>query len=189
MLRMVAFGAGARAVAHIDRAPGGEERRQRADILGRRVVAAEGEGEARIAGVVAQALCADRVEPVGDDVERFLPRDRHEAGILVPALARVGPLHRLRDAVRVVGFLDQPVGLDADPPAGRMLGDVEIRFDPQRHAVPHLDLHQVGARGALVAVDRNLPAIAAGHGAVPPRSGNGRGAASRDYVNFAPVCL
>ena len=49
MFRMVAFGAGARAVAHVDRAPGGEEGGQRADIFRRRVVAAEGEGEARIA--------------------------------------------------------------------------------------------------------------------------------------------
>ena len=70
-----------------------------------------------------------------DDVERLIPCDFDESGILVAALLRVGPLHRGSHAVGIVRLLDQPVGLHAGPPVGRMQADaVEVRPDAARDA-------------------------------------------------------
>ena len=156
MLGVVALDALPRAEAHVDRAPGREERRKGAHVRLRRAAAAEARGHARVAGFVEQALGAHRLEPVGDQRQRLVPGDRDEARILVAALVRVGALHRRSDAVRVVGLLHQPVGLDADLAAARMdVGGAEIGLDLGRDAVDDLDGQQVGPGDALVAVRRD----------------------------------
>src|SRR5690606_32465520 len=111
VLRVVALDALPGAEALIDWAPRGEERRPRAHVLHRRAAAASRHREAREAVLVLQAGGADLAQLLPDDVERLFPRDRHEARILVPPLLGVGPLHRALDAVRIVGLLDQAIGL------------------------------------------------------------------------------
>ena len=56
VLRMRALHALPRAEAHVDRAPGAEERREGAHVGLRRAAAAEARGDARIAGLVEQVL-------------------------------------------------------------------------------------------------------------------------------------
>ena len=157
MLRVVALDALPAAEAEVDRAPRGEERRERLHVVGRRAAAAEARGNARVAGLVEQPLRAHLAEPRRHEVERLLPRDRDEARVVVAALARVGALQRASEAVRVVGLLHEAVGLDAALAAARVdRGGGEVRLDLGRHAVAHLHRQQVGARHALVAVLRNV---------------------------------
>src|SRR5690606_25358271 len=164
-LGVIALDALARAIALVDRAPGGHERREGAHVLHRRAAAAGRDREARKARLVPESARADVAQLGADDVERLVPRDRHEARILVPALLRVGALHRLLDAVGIVGLLDQAVGLDAHAPAARMLAaNVVVALDAQGDAILDLDLHQVGSGHALVAVDRYL--LLRGHGSL-----------------------
>src|SRR6516164_9988009 len=111
---VIAFDALARAEAHVDRTPGCEEGRQRSHISGRRAAAAEARREARISSRIEQARGADRVELGGDQIERFIPRHAHKAWIFATALFRVGPLHRIKNAIRMISLLYQPKRLDAD---------------------------------------------------------------------------
>ena len=157
MLGMVALDALAAAEAEIDRTPGREEGREGPHVLGRRAAAAEADREARIAFCVAQPPGADLAHPAGDDVERLVPGNRHETRVLAPPLFRVRALHRLRDPVGVVGLLDQPVGLDADPPAaGMAVGYVVVGLDPGGDAVLDLDLEQIGS-GDRIGSSRREP--------------------------------
>ena len=157
MLRMVALHPLPAAEALIDRPPGRHEGGEGPHVLGRRAAAAEAGGEPGQPLLVDDAVLADLAHLRGHDVERLVPGNPDESRVLVPPLPRVGPLHRLGDAVRVVGLLDQPVGLDADPPAAGMpVGDVVVGLDPGGDAVLDLDLEQVRAGDALVTVDRDL---------------------------------
>ena len=119
VLGVVALDALARAEAHVDRPPRAEEGGERAHVRLRRAGAAEAHREPRIARLVGEAGGADRVELAGDEIERLVPRDRHEAGVLVAPLLRVGALHRRQHPVRVVRLLHQPVRLDAHLAAAR----------------------------------------------------------------------
>src|SRR5262245_21994215 len=184
MLRVVALDALPAAEAEIGRSPSREERRERSHVLGRCAAAAEARGETREARFVGQPLGADLAQLAGDDVERLVPRYGHEPRILIAALLRVGALHRLAHPVRVVGLLDQPVGLDADPPAARVaVRDVVVGLDPGRDAVLDFDLHQVGPSDALVAIDRDLFAILDLWGHATPPSAN-EGIETRAHVQL-----
>ena len=165
VLGMHALDALAGAEAEVDRPPGGEEGGQGAHVHRRRAAMAEAGRHARQAGVVDEALLAHRGEAGGDGIERLVPGDRYEARILVAPLLRVGALHRLQDAVRVVGLLHQAVRLHAYAAArGMHVGGGEVGFDLGGHAVDHLDGHEVGAGDAVVAVARNLAFVAGGGG-------------------------
>ncbi len=153
---MRAFDALTGAEAQIDRAPGRKEGRQRAHIGSGRAAAAKAGGKPRITARVGQARRARAFKLVGDQVERFVPGNAHEARILVAALFRVGPLHRIKHAIGAVGLLHQPEGLDAGlAAAGMNRGGGKIRVDLGRH--PVLDAHgqQVRPRYALVAIGRD----------------------------------
>ena len=159
VLAVVALHALPRPEPHVDRPPGGEEGGQGAHVLGRGAASAEAHREPRKSGLVDEPPGADVEHAGGDRVERLVPADRHEAGVLTAALARVGALHGLADAVGVVGLLDEAVGLDAHPPAaGVVVARIEVRADPGRDPVLDLDLHQIRAGDTLVAVDR-LPGL------------------------------
>ncbi len=195
VLGVVALDALARAEAHVDRAPRGEERREGAHVRLRRAGAAEAHGEARIAGFVGQPARAELVELGGDDVERLVPRDRHEARILVAALLRVGALHRRRDPVRVVGLLHQAVGLDADlAAAGMHVGRAEVRLDLGGDAVDDLHRQQVRSGDALVAVRRHVARAASTwliRSPIPPSGAvlrRRRLSVHRDPANLASEC-
>ena len=163
MFGVVALNALAGAEALVDRPPGRHEGRECAHILHRRAAAAGRCRQPRMAVFVDQPLGAHLAELLADDPERLFPGDRHEARILVPPFVRVGPLHRLLDPVGVVGLLDQAEGLDADPAAARMLfHDVEIGFQPFRHAVADGHFRQIRPRYALVAVEGNLLDVVCG---------------------------
>ena len=61
---------------------------------------------------------------------------------MISALLRIGPLHRLLYAVRIVRLLDQSIRLDANPPArGMCAGDAIILFDARGDSVLDLDPH------------------------------------------------
>ena len=157
MLRVVTLDALPGAEPLVDRAPGAHEGGEGAHILDRRAAAARGGGEARVAVLVDQPLGAHLPELLADDLEGLLPGDRLESWILVAALLRVGPLHRLLDAVRVVGLLDQAEGLDADAAAaGVLLGDVEVGLHPLGNAVADRHLGEIRPRHTLVAVERDF---------------------------------
>ena len=163
MLGVVALHALAGAETLVDRPPGRHEGRESAHILHRRAAAAGRGREARMAVLVDQPLGPHLAELLADDAEGLLPGDRHEARIFVPPLVRVGPLHRLLDPVRIVGLLDQAERLDADPAAaGMLLRDVEIGFQPFRHAVAHGHLRKIGAGDALIAVEGNFLDVVCG---------------------------
>ena len=154
VLAVVALHALPRPEPHVDRPPGGEEGGQGPHVLGRGAAPAEAHREPRKSGLVDEPPGADVEHAGGNRVERLVPADRHEAGVLAAALARIGALHGLAHAVRVVGLLDEAVGLDAHPPAaGVVVARVEVRADPGRDPVLDLDLHQIRAGDALVAVD------------------------------------
>ena len=172
MFRMVALDPLAAAEAEIGRPPRRQERREGAHILGRRAAAAEARREARKPFFVAQAAGADIAHFLGHRVERFVPGDRRETGVLAPALFGVGALHGLAHPVRVIGLLDQPIGLHADPTGAGVFVDQRIvGIDPRRDAVLDLDIQQIGPGDALVAVNgnglalRNFPPR--GHGDAP----------------------
>src|ERR1039457_5028432 len=156
MLRVRAFDALPGTEAQIDRAPGREEGRQRAHIGGGRAAATEARGQSRKSARVGRAGRARGLELVRDQIERLVPGYAHEARLLVPALFWVGALHWIEHAVRAVGFLYQPEGLDAGlAAAGMDRGSFKIRVDLGGN--PVLDSHgqQVRPRYALVAIGRN----------------------------------
>ena len=156
VFRMGAFNTLTRAETQIDRPPSRQKSRQRAHIGGRSATSAEARGQSRKTTLVEQNLRARGFQFLGDQIERLVPGDAHEARIFVAALLRVGPLHRVKDAVRAVGFLHQPERLDAGlAAAGMDRGGFEIRIDLGRH--PVLDAHgqQVRPRYALVAIGRD----------------------------------
>ena len=100
---------------------------------------------------------------IDDDLVGFVPTDRLEARIVRAALLWIGPLHRLFYAARIIGILDQPIGFDADASAARVfVGNAVVRLDLCRD--PILDLHQIGSRDALIAIDRNLLFLARAYG-------------------------
>src|SRR5690606_17412557 len=93
-LAVQVLGAGAldalpRTKAVVDRAPGPEEGRQRAHVVRRRAAVTERRGDPWQALLVENAARTNVVEPRGNEVERLVPRDRNEAGILVAPLLRV----------------------------------------------------------------------------------------------------
>src|SRR3990172_1352621 len=158
MLGVRAIDALAAAKGKVHRPPGGEERGEGAHVIGRDAAAAETRRDARITFVVEQPLGPDFVQLRGDGVQRLVPTDRHESGIVLASLLRVGALHRAEHPVGVVGFLHQAIGLDAALAAAWMhVRGAEVRLDLGGDAVLHLDRQQVGARHALVAVFGNLP--------------------------------
>ena len=170
VLAVVALDALSRAEAHVDGTPRGEEGRQRPHVLGGGAAASEAHREPREARLVHEPLGADGAHVPGDRVEGLVPAHRHEPRILAAALARVGALHGLADAVRVVGLLDEAVGLDAHAAAARVaIARIEVGTDPRRDPVLDLDLHEVRAGDALVAVDR-LPGLLRGPAASVPGS-------------------
>src|SRR5262245_4754247 len=127
VLGVIALDALPAAEAPVDRAPGGEEGRQRSHVGGRRSAAAEARRQPWITGGIEQPLRAGGVQALRDQVKRLVPRDRNETRVLAPPLARIGALHRPQYAVRVVELLHQPECLDAGLAARRMdLGGVEI---------------------------------------------------------------
>src|SRR3972149_5876017 len=153
MLRMGGLPALAGAEAHPHGAPGGKERRQRSHIGGRRAAAAEARGDARVARLVGEAGRSRRVELGRDQIERLVPRYSHEARILRATLLRVGPLHRIEDAVRMIGLLHETIGFDAALAASRMnFGGIEIRRDLGGDTILDAHLEQVGTRHALIAI-------------------------------------
>ena len=117
VLRVEALRALAGAVALVQHAPRREEGGKGPHVARRRAAAAEARGEARVAFLVAHPLGLDIVQLGGHDTERLVPRDLHEARVVLLALFRVGALQRPGDAVRVVGLLHEAVGLHADAPA------------------------------------------------------------------------
>ncbi len=156
MFGVRAFDALAGAETQVDRSPGRQERGQRAHIGGRRAAAAEARREPRKTALVGEARRARGLHLVGDEIERLVPGDAHKTRILVPALFRVGALHRIEHAVRAVGLLHQPEGLDAGlAAAGMDRRGFEIRID--LGGDPVLDAHgqQVRPRYALVAIGRD----------------------------------
>ena len=156
VLGVIALHALPRAEAHVDRPPRRQERRQRAHIGGRRAAAAEARGQARIAGFIGEAFGARLVKLVGDQRQRFFPGDAHKARIFVTPLLRVRPLHRIENAIGVVGFLHQPEGFHASLAAGGMDGRrVEIRRHLGGDAVFDAHLQQIGPSNALVAIGRD----------------------------------
>ncbi len=157
VLGVIALHSLAGTVSLVDRSPCRHEGREGSHVLHGRT-AATGRGcQARCALLIQQALGPNLAQFCANDVQRLVPTDRHETGILVAALLRVGPLHRLADPVRVVRLLDQAIGLDADTPPTRMsVTDVVVRLDALGHAILDFDLHQIGASHALVAVHRNF---------------------------------
>jgi len=151
------------AEAVVDRAPGGEKGRKGAHVVRRRPAVSETDGESRVAVLVGQPAFAHLVQPRGDEIERFVPRDRHETRVLVDPLARIGATHRREDAIRAVRLLDQPVGLHAGTAVGGVdPGSVVIRCDRRRNAVAHLDAQQVGTGYAVVAVGVDETPVADG---------------------------
>ena len=140
MFGVIALHALSAADSEIDRAPGREKRRQGSHIALRRSAAAETGRDARITGIVDKTARADVQKSRTYFVECLVPGNRNERGVLVPAFLGVRPAHRSQDAVRIVGFLNQSVGLNADAAAAGMniLGG-EIRFDLARHAILDFD--------------------------------------------------
>ena len=108
----------------------------RADDLGHGIiddVAHVGVTAAQEQVLVGFVVLAQLHDLVGDGVQRFVPGDRHELGVLGAAFLGVGALHGGLDPVRVVDLLQRQMG----PGAAR----------------PSIDL------GALVAVDLYRPAV------------------------------
>ena len=164
MFGVGALDALAGAVALVDLAPGGEEGRPRALVGDWGAAAAADPRQLGKAAVVAQiAAVGDFLEPCRDQVQGLVPAYRLPARVHVLALLGVGALHGVFDAVRIVGLLDEPVGLDADAAAGRMdVGRRVIGFNLGSAAVlVDFNGEQVGAGHALVAVDRHLLLAAA----------------------------
>src|SRR3990172_3909661 len=156
MFGMIALESLAAAVTLIELAPGGHEGGPCAHILDRRAAPARGEGEPRITGFIQQTAGADSLELLRDEVEGLVPGDRHEAGVMLAPLLRIGPLHGLLHAMGIVGLLDQPVGLDADTPSGRVGRRARvIRFDARGDVILHLHPQKIGSSHALVAVHRH----------------------------------
>ena len=157
MLGMYALDALSGTETVVDRSPGGEEGRKGAHVHGRRAAMAERGRQARDSGFIEHALGTRGLQLVGQHVQCLVPGNRHEAGILVAPLLRIGPLHRRQDPIRVVGLLHQAVGLDANPALGRMhVLRREIRFHLGRHAIDHLDGHEIGTGNAVVAIGRDV---------------------------------
>ncbi len=156
---MHALDALAGAEAEVDRAPGGEKRGKRTHVADRCAAHAEGRCQPRQSSLVDQAFLANRLQALADRIQRLVPGNRHEAGILVAAFPGIGALHRREHPVGVVGLLDRAVGLDAAAAIGRVdaLG-VEIGQDFGRDAVPDLDLHQAWSCDAVIAIGRDSPA-------------------------------
>ena len=113
--------------------------------------------------MLVDEIAAQRAELLGDEIEGLVPADFDPAGVLVAALARIGPPHRLEDAVRIVELLEEAVGLDADFAVGRMhAAHGEVGLDLGRDPVDELDRKEVGPVDALIAVGRDFfPACAA----------------------------
>ena len=156
VFRVGAFDALTGTETQIDGSPSRQESRQRAHVGGRGATAAEARGQSRETTLVEQNLRARGFQFLGDQIERLVPGDAHEARILVAALLRVGPLHRIEDAVRAIRLLHQPKRLDAGlAPAGMNRGGFEIRIDLGRN--PVLDTHgqQVRPGYTLVAIGRD----------------------------------
>ena len=156
VFRVVTLDALPRSEAHVDRAPGGEECREGAHVRLWRAGSTQAHREPRIARCVGQAGGADFVELRSHEIECLVPRNGHEARILVATLLRVAAPHRRQHAVRVVGLLHQPVRLHADLAAARMhIGRAEIRLHLGGHTVDDFDGEQIGPGNALVAVRRD----------------------------------
>src|SRR5262249_56285852 len=91
-----------------------------------------------------------------DQVERLVPGDGDESRILTTALPRIGPLHRVEDAVGIVEFLHQSEGFDAGFATGRMdLSRIEIGGNLGRNAVLDAYLEEIWTGDALVAIGGN----------------------------------
>ena len=155
---MVALHTLSGAVAEVYIAPRREEGGKCTHEAGWRAGAAEGRRNAREARIVAQPLSLHVAKLVGNRIQRLIPRDGNEAGVLISPFLRVRALHRLAHAVRIVGFLHQPVGLDAGrAAAGMFFADIEIRLDADGDVVLDLDLDQVRAGRALETIGWNIP--------------------------------
>ena len=157
MLGVIAFHPLPAAEPHVERPPGRQKGWKRSHVLRRCAAAAERNGESRITAFVLRAARSHVAHPGRDCIQRLFPGYRCETRVFVTALLGVRALHRRRNAVRIIGFLDKTVGLYADPAAaGVPVGDIVIGFDPRRYAVLHLNAHQIRSRHALVAVNRNF---------------------------------
>jgi len=82
------------------------------------------------AGVVEQTCGAGGVELGSDQIERLIPRHPHKARIFAAALLRIGPLHRIENAIGMISLLHQSECFDADLAACRMdFRGLEIGID------------------------------------------------------------
>src|SRR5664279_13801 len=156
MFGVDAFDALTRAETVVDRPPGREKSRERAHVVRGGTAVAEADCKARQTGLVDLTFGADAFQSRGHDTQRLVPGDRRETRILVAPLLRVGALHRRENSVRIIGLLNQAIGLDADPAVRRMhIPCIEIRFDFGGDAVLYFHFHEVGARHAIVAESRH----------------------------------
>ena len=161
MFGVVALYALAGAEAHVDRAPCREQGGQGAHISGGRAAPAEARGEPREAGVIEHARRARGLQPVRHEIERLVPRDANESGVVLAAFVRVRAFHRIEHAVRRIGLLQEAERLHAHLAAGRVdLRRFEIRHDLGGDAVIDADLQQVGTGDTLVAVSGNGALVA-----------------------------
>ena len=104
------------AEAEIDRPPGCQECGKGAHVIHRRATVAEGSGGTGQPLFIDQPFGANREHLIREHLQRFIPRDRDKARVFLSAFFGVGAFHRLEDAVRVIGLLNQPVRLDTGAP-------------------------------------------------------------------------
>ena len=89
--------------------------------------------------------------------KRLVPGNGHEAGILVPPLARVRALHWRAQTIGIVCFLDQAQRPNANPAvAGMNVFGGEVWQDFRCNAVHDLDFKKIGPGHAIVAIAGNL---------------------------------
>jgi hypothetical protein len=98
------------------------------------------------------------LKPLTDRIERLVPGNGHESGILVATFFRIAALHRRQYAAGIVGFLHRAIGLDAAATVGRVdTLCIEVRQYLAGDAVTHLYFHQARTCDTVVAIGRDCP--------------------------------
>ena len=153
---MGAFDTLSRTITLINRPPGLQKSSKGSHVLNWRTTAARGHSETRNAFLVEKVVAPDLTQFLTDDPKCFFPGNGYKTRILIAALSGIGPLHRLFYPMRVVGFLNEAIGLDTYAAAARVLVlNIEVRNNSGCEAVLNLDLHQIGSRRALITVHRD----------------------------------